>query len=382
MELVLDRQVLAEAVAWSSRSISPRPAVPVLAGVRIEAGEGAVEFSSYDYEISARVKVAATEVSEPGVVVVDGKLLSETARKLPTRGGNAVTFKTEDNYLHITCASFKQHLLVMPVEEYPALPPLPPLAGSVDVTEFSNSISQVAIAASRDETLPLLTGISLEVRPDKLYLLATDRYRMALKEMPWKAANSDVKQDLVVKAKNLSDAAKNIATAGELHIAVKSGDEPTTLLGLSTEERVFTSQVNDGAYPDVRRLFPEPINITAVVKVDEFIETASRVAIVSSNLSNMQIHLKFSKGKLEFSAGNGGENTASDSIPAVLNGEDISVSFNSRMLLEGLGALNEPYARLSFKDELKPVVITGQKEETGEDNLDFRYLIMPIRTSI
>ncbi len=381
MELVLDREVLAEAVQWSSRSISPRPAVPVLAGVRIEATDGGVNFSSFDYEVSARVTVAAQEIVELGVVVVDGKLLSETARALPNQVSQ-VTFKTEDNYLHITCGTFKQNLLVMPAEEYPQLPVLPEIAGSIDAGALSHSISQVAVAASRDDTLPLLTGISLEVRPDKLYLLATDRYRMALKEVEWKSAHGDVNQDLVVKAKNISDAAKNIASSGDISIAVESGDEPANLVGLSAGGRVFTSQINDGAYPDVRRLFPEPINVTAIVKVAQFIEAAKRVSIVSSNLSNQQIYLQFTKGQLEFSAGGGGNNSSSDTISAVLNGPDISVSFNSRMLLEGLGAIDEPYARLSFKDETKPVVITGQKEETGEDNLEYRYLIMPIRTSM
>ena len=380
MELVLRRDTLAEAVAWSSRSISPRPAVAVLSGVRIEAREDGVEFSSYDYEVSSRVTVAAEDVTEPGVAVVDGKLLSETARALPTRT-DLVTFATEDNYLHITCGSFKQNLIMMHSEEYPPLPQLPESVGKVDAAAFAHSISQVAVAASRYETLPLLTGISLEVRPDKLYLLATDRYRMALKEMPWSGGQGG-NQDLVVKAKNLSDAAKNIATAGDVEIAVGSANSPASLIGLAANGRVFTSQINDGNYPDVRRLFPEPINVTAVVQVDQFIETAKRVAIVSSNLSNQQISLRFTSGQLEFLAGNGGENSASDTIPALLNGPDIAVSFNSRMLLEGLGAIDEPYARLSFKDEAKPVVITGQKEETGEDNLTFRYLIMPIRTSI
>lgn len=381
MELILDREVLADAVAWSSRTISSRPAIPVMAGVRIEAKAQGVEFSSYDYNVSTRVTVEAKEVNEAGVLVVDGKLLSETSRVLPSKTAE-VSFKTEDNYLHITCGTFHQQLLVMPEEDYPQLPKLPEIVGQVDAELFSHSLSQVSIAASRDETLPLLTGISLEIRPDKLYMLATDRYRMALKEIPWQAENPQVNQDLVVKAKNLADAAKNIASSGNIALAVDSGDESAALVGLSAGGRVFTSQVNDGTYPDVRRIFPEPINITAVVKVSDFIATAKRVAIVSANLSNQQITLQFTQGNLEFRAGSGGENTASDTIPAVLNGADISVSFNSRMLIEGLSAVDEPYVRLSFKDETKPVIITGQAEETGDDNLEFRYLIMPIRTTI
>lgn len=381
MELILDREVLADAVAWSSRTISSRPAIPVMAGVRIEAKAQGVEFSSYDYNVSTRVTVEAKEISEEGVLVVDGKLLSETSRVLPSKTAE-VSFKTEDNYLHIICGTFHQQLLVMPEEDYPQLPKLPEIAGQVDAELFSHSLSQVSIAASRDETLPLLTGISLEIRPDKLYVLATDRYRMALKEIPWQTENPQVNQDLVVKAKNLADAAKNIASSGNIALAVDSGDESAALVGLSAGGRVFTSQVNDGTYPDVRRIFPEPINITAVVKVSDFIATAKRVAIVSANLSNQQITLQFTQGNLEFRAGSGGENTASDTIPAVLNGTDISVSFNSRMLIEGLSAVDEPYVRLSFKDETKPVIITGQAEETGDDNLEFQYLIMPIRTTI
>ncbi|WP_263476686.1 DNA polymerase III subunit beta [Mobiluncus mulieris] len=381
VELILNREVLAEAVAWSSRTISQRPAVPVMAGVHIAATSAGVEFASYDYNVSARVTVEPLELITEGTVVVDGKLLSETARALPNKISE-VSFKTEDNYLHITCGSFHQQLLVMPEEDYPQLPQLPQVVGQVDAEVFSHSISQVSIAASRDETLPLLTGISLEIRPEKLCVLATDRYRMALKEIPWQATNPQINQDLVVKAKNIADAAKNIASSGSISLAVDGEDESSALVGLSAGGRLFTSQVNDGNYPDVRRIFPEPINIVAVVKVSDFVAAAKRVAIVSANLSNQQITLSFTQGTLEFRAGSGGENTATDAIPVQLNGADISVSFNSRMLIEGLSVVDEPYVRLSFKDETKPVIITGQKEETGDDSLDFQYLIMPIRTAI
>lgn len=381
MELTLKREVLADAVSWSSRTIAQHPAVPVLAGVRIEAQDGQVEFSSFDFEVSSRVRVEAESIVDPAVVVVDGKLLSEITRMLSADATNVV-FKTIDNRLQISCGSFKTELLIMPAGDYPALPEFPTVLGSVDAAELAHSVSQVAVAASRDDTMPLLTGVSLEIRPDKLSILATDRYRMALKEIPWQAQDSSVEQNLVVKAKNLLDAAKNIASAGQIEIATQLGDNAASLIGLSSGGRVFTSQINDGTYPDVRRLFPEPINITAVVNVAQFIQAARRVAIVTTNQSNQQIFLKFTQGHLEFRAGSGGENSSQDSIPATLNGADIEVSFNSRMLLEGLASLDEPFVRLSFKDETKPVVITGQAKENGEDNQALRYLIMPIRTSL
>lgn len=381
MELILDRDVLADAVAWSSRTISPRPAVPIMAGVRIEAKQQGVEFSSYDYEVSSRVTVEAIETMEEGIVVVDGKLLSETSRALPANS-KEVSFKTENNSLHISCGTFHQQLLVMPETDYPPLPKFPEIVGHFDAAKFAHSINQVSIAAARDESLPLLTGISMEIRPEKLYLLATDRYRMALKEIDWENEKPQISQDIVVKAKNLADAAKSIASTGEIQLALDTKEEAPSLVGLRAGGRIFTSQVNDGNYPDVRRIFPEPINVTAIVKTAEFISTVKRVAIVSSKLSNLQISLEFTPGSLKLKAGNGGENSANDTIAAVLNGNNIAVSFNSRMLIEGLSAVDEPYVRLSFKDETKPVVITGQKEETGEDNHEFQYLIMPIRTTI
>lgn len=380
MEVILNREVLADAVAWAFRSVSSRPAVPVMAGIRIEANSEGVEFSSYDYNVSARITVAAVEIIEEGVVVVDGKVLNATSSS--SLSNPEIRLKTENNYLHIECGTFRQQLVVMPEEDYPQLPIRPEIVGKVDAPAFAHSLSQVAVAAARDETLPLLNGISLEIRPDKLYMLATDRYRMALKEIPWETEKTDVNQDLVIKAKNITEAAKSIASSGMISLAVDAESEQSSLVGLEAGGRVFTSQISDGKYPDVRRIFPEPINITAIIKTSDFIQAVSRVGNVTASLSNQQITLKFTQEKLEFMADNAGNNTATDSISAVLNGADIDVSFNSRMLVEGLKAIDEPYVRLSFKDETKPVVITGQKEETGDDNLEFRYLIMPIRTTI
>lgn len=381
MELVLDINVFADAVKWSTRSVAARPAVPVLAGVRIEATEAGVEFSSYDYDVSSRVTVEALEVTEPGVAIVAGKMLLDTSLVIKKKS-QKVVLKTEGNYLHITCGTFKQHLLVMPSEEYPELPKFPAIAGKVDAIEFSHSLSQVSVAAARDETLPLLTGVSLEIRPDKLYMLATDRYRMAFKEIDWKSSVPQINQDLIIKAKNLSEAANNITSIGEIEIAVNTDGTPAALLGLAAGGRMYTSQITDGNYPDVRRLFPEPISVTAVVNVEETIEAVQRVGIVSQSMSNKQIQLRFSQNTLELNAGSGGDNSSTDTISATLNGPDIEIYFNSSMLIDGLKAVDEPFARLSFKDEGKPVVITGQKEETGDDNLAFRYLIMPIRTSL
>lgn len=381
MELVLDINVFADAVKWSTRSVAARPAVPVLAGVRIEATETGVEFSSYDYDVSSRVTVEAIEITEPGVALVAGKMLLDTSLVIKKKS-QKVVFKTEGNYLHITCGTFKQHLLVMPSEEYPELPKFPAIVGKVDAIDFSHSLSQVSVAAARDETLPLLTGVSLEIRPDKLYMLATDRYRMAFKEIDWKSSVPQINQDLIIKAKNLSEAANNITSIGQIEIAVNTDGTPASLLGLAAGGRMYTSQITDGNYPDVRRLFPEPISVTAVVNVEETIEAVQRVGIVSQSMSNKQIQLRFSQNTLELNAGSGGDNSSTDTIAATLNGPDIEIYFNSSMLIDGLKAVDEPFARLSFKDEGKPVVITGQKEETGDDNLAFRYLIMPIRTSL
>ena len=183
MKFQVDRDVLAEAVGWVSRALPARPVIPVLSGLLLEAADR-LTLSCFDYEVSARVEVGA-DVAEPGTVLVPGRLLAEITRSLPSL---PVEFADDPEGVSLTCGSASFTLVTLPVEEYPDLPELPQTAGTVDGGVLAAAISQVAPAASRDDTLPLLTGVNIEVGGDTMTLAATDRYRLAVRELPWSPA--------------------------------------------------------------------------------------------------------------------------------------------------------------------------------------------------
>lgn len=372
MRFRVDHDVLAEAVSWTARSLPTRPPVPVLAGVRIEAGQGAVTVSSFDYEVSARSEIPA-EVETDGAVLVSGRLLADIARALPAK---PVDVALDGHKVVVTCGSSRFTLLTMPVEDYPALPAMPQAAGTLDAQALTGAVAQVTVAASRDETLPLLTGVRMEIEGEKLTLLATDRYRLAMREMTWQPTTPGMSAVALVRARTLSDVAKSMTSAGTVEMALDSAGAGG-LIGFESGGRRTTSLLVDGDYPPVRRLFPESTPIHAVVGTGALVEAAKRVSLVAER--NTPIRLSFTQGQVVLEAGQGDDAQASEVFEATLTGEDITTAFNPHYLLDGLGALTTPYVRLSFTHPTKPAVLSGQKDLEAEDEPEFRYLLMPIR---
>lgn len=373
MKFRVERDVLADAVTWTARTLPPRPPVPVLAGVRIEADSaGEIILSTFDYEVSARVKVPA-DVTTPGVVLVSGRLLADISKSLPAK---PVDVELDGTKVHVVCGASRFTLLTMPVDDYPTLPTLPPTTGILDGDVFTHAVAQVSVAASKDDTLPLLTGIRMELEGEKLTLLATDRYRLALREMVWRPTSPDISAIALVRARTLTDVARTMGSSGEVSLALSDGSG-VDLIGFETGGRRNTSLLVDGDYPAVRRLFPDETSIHAVVDKTALVDATKRVALVAER--NTPIRLSFSEGQVVLDAGQGDDAQASEALEAVLVGEDISVAFNPQYLLDGLTAIDTPFVRMAFTHPNKPVEFTGQPELDSQDSRDYRYLLVPIR---
>ena len=370
MKFRVERDVLAEAVTWTARSLSPRPPVPVLSGLLIKAGAGTLSLSSFDYEISARLEIAA-DVAEEGTILVSGRLLADICRSLPSA---PVEVETDGSKVTLTCRNSRFNLATMPEAEYPELPALPDISGVVDGDAFAEAVSQVIIAASRDDTLPILTGVRMEIEEDLITFLATDRYRLALRELSWKPTNPGISTSALVKAKTLSEVAKTLGGSGDLNIALSDNSE---LIGFESGGRRTTSLLVDGDYPKIRSLFPDNTPIHATVETSLLVEAVRRVSLVAER--NTPVRLAFSAGQVVLDAGTGEDAQASEAIEATLDGEDITVAFNPHYLSEGLGAFSSRFVRFSFTTPPKPAVISAQEEAIGADREDYRYLLMPVR---
>jgi DNA polymerase-3 subunit beta len=372
MKFSVERDVLADAVAWVSRAVPARPPVPVLAGVRIVVdATGTVTLSSFDYEVAARSEFAA-DVEDAGEALVSGRLLREIANALPHK---PVQFALDGTKVSVTCGASRFTLATMPVDQYPSLPELPQRTGVVDGSALQQAVSQVTSAASRDETLPILTSVRLEIEGSTISLLATDRYRLALRELSWKPAKSDVSTVALVRAKTLSDTAKALG-AGDVDLSLGEGTG-VDLIGFSAGGLVTTSQLMDGDYPPVRRLFRDENPITAVVRTQDIIDATRRVALVAER--NSSVRLAFAEGEVVLDAGQSDDAQASEALEATLTGDPITVAFNPQYLLDGLGALSTEFVQFGFLQETKPVEFVGIDKPGGTVAAEFRYLLVPIR---
>ncbi|MGV3246788.1 MULTISPECIES: DNA polymerase III subunit beta [Rothia] len=371
MKFTVERDTLAEAVSWTARSLSPRPPVPVLSGLLIKAAAGEVSIASFDYETSAKLNIAA-DIAEEGEALVSGRLLADICRSLPK---SDVLFELREGKVHLSCGSSNFNLSSMPVADYPELPALPAVSGTVEGSEFAKAVTQVSVAASKDDTLPILTGVRMEIEGDQITLLATDRYRLAMRELTWNPADASISTAALVKAKTLSEVAKTLGGAGELSIALSDAHE---LIGFESDSRRTTSLLVDGEYPKIRSLFPEVTPVHAIVRTSDLMEAVRRVSLVAER--NTPVRLAFSQGQVTLDAGTGEDAQATEVLQAHLHGDDITVAFNPSYLSEGLHtfAANK-FVRFSFTDPRKPVVLSEQEDWQAEDEKNYRYLLMPIR---
>lgn len=377
MRFRVERDVLAEAVAWTARSLPARPPVPVLAGLMLDASENGLTFSGFDYDVSARAGVDA-EISEEGRALVSGRLLAEIARSLPNR---PVEVSTEGAKVIVVCGSSRFTLLTLPVDDYPALPTMPTASGTVSGDILASSVSQVAIAASKDDTLPVMTGIRVEIEGDTLTLAATDRYRLAVRELLWKPEQPGASAVALVPARTLADTAKSLAGGEWVTLALSGGNGGEGLIGFEGGGRRTTTRLLEGEFPKYRNLLPSESSTFATMETSVFVEAVKRVSLVAER--NTPVRLRFSPGEVVLEAGSGDEAQASEAMEAHLEGDDqdLAIAFNPGYLLDGLGAIDAPFARLAMTTPTKPAVLTGKPAADGEAMAEYRYLLMPVRLS-
>ncbi len=381
MKFTVERDLLADAVAWAARSLPVRPSVPVLAGLLIEAGDidgtEGLRLSTFDYETSARAVLNA-HVSGEGRALVSGRLLADICRSLPNK---PVEFTIEGAKVSLTCGSARFSLQTLPVDDYPSLPAMPTASGTVDADLFAHAVAQAVTAAGRDDMLPVLTGVRIEIDGSSIALLATDRFRLAHRELTWNPMTPDVTAAALVPAKVLADTAKSLASGSQISIALSAGGSGEGIIGFEGQAgggvRRTTTRLLDGEFPKVRSLFPAEHVTVARVDKAALVESVKRVALVAER--NTAVQLAFADGSLTLDAGSGDEAQATELIEASITGADITTGFNPQYLLDGITALESPVVELAFTQASKPVVLSGADSIDGDADSDFRYLLMPRR---
>lgn len=381
MRFQVNRDVFSEAVSFVVKLLPQRNPQPILAGVLIEASDAGLTLSAFDYEASARTTIEAS-IDEPGTILVHGRLLSDIASRLPNAPIEIAV--EDDGGIAVTCGSARFTLAAMPVEEYPSIPEVSGSTGVVPAEDFATAIAQVGFAASRDDVTPVLTGVQLEVSGQNLSLVATDRYRVSLRDVQWDdggaGGRSDGSQTALVPARTLTEVGKTFAHNGTIEVAF-SGAGDREIIAFTAGNKTVTSLLIKGNFPPVRRLFPEQTDHYAVINTGDLIEAVRRVSLVLDRSAPLKF--TFSTDAVTMDASGSEQARASESVDAHLTGgDDVTLGLNPQYLLEALGAVRSEFVRVTFTssdnaNKLSPVLVTSQTSVDQAASDSFKYLLQP-----
>ena len=416
MKFEVDHDTLADAVAWVARALPSRPVVPILSSLRLDAEEDGLTLSCFDYELSATAHLPA-DVAEPGTALVPGRLLAEITRSLP---GQPAEFRSDGDEVTLTCGSAEFALVSLPTAEYPALPPAPPLAGTVDGGELAAAVAQVLPATSRDDTLPMLTAVCLDIHGEVITLAATDRYRLAVRDLGWQPASPQVRAIALVPARTLADAARVMVPGVPVSVSFSPGEQDGDakpvegMISFSSGGRRLTGRLIAGEFIKYESRFPAEYGCRAELPAASVIEAVRRVSLVTDRTS--PVRLTFEPGTVALEAQTEGRARAVERVTASFHGDEPVIAFNPHYLLDGLtaaaagarppagagrddegaaggeaaaGEAGEGAApvaeavtiRLEFTSPAKPALITlAGREDEAARRPAFRYLVVPLRS--
>lgn len=373
MKFTVQRDIFADAVSFAAKLLPQRTTLPILGGVLISTDDSGVTFSSFDYEVSAKTSTSA-DVTDGGQVLVSGRLLSDIAQRLPHHD---VTLETDGSHVLVRCGTAKFSLLTMPLEEYPNLPDVTGVTGKVNGEAFAEAVAQVTPAASRDDVTPVITGVQLVVDGPTLSLMATDRYRVAVRNVSWSGDSAESLMALV-PARTLAEVGKTFSAGDEVEITISTGGD-RELVAFTSNDKTVTTLLIKGSFPPVQRLFPDSSENYSVVNTNDLIDATKRVSLVIDR--EAPLRYTFSADGVMVEALGSDQAQASESIDGHIVGNDCVVSLKPQFLIDGLTQTHSEFARVAFTptdnpNKPGPVLVTAQR--SADDNDDsYRYLLQP-----
>lgn len=374
MKVELERKDLLQAVQRASRAVSNRATLPVLSGVRITAN-GKLEVAATDLETTISTAVGCNTAHD-GSVVVPSKLFAEV---LKASQGDTVQLVAEGEEVEIHAGRSRHRLAALTTADYPTLPgedEAPTAWTEVSALELETALQQVLTAASGDESRQVLTGVLFEVEGETLTLVATDSYRLAVKRVATRGLCGTHK--LTVPAR----ACREVLRLSKKRALVEIGIRESIII-FRIGADVLVSRYIDGQFPNYRQLIPDGYSCSAEVDKAALTATTKRVGLMAQNNLPMKLTLGGGagglapadwKGSVEVSAHTPDVGEACEVIEAETTGDALTIAFNPRFLLDGLGAVEGDAVRIEVQDGLKPAVVRGVRD-------DFTYLLMPVRLS-
>lgn len=366
MKITCPKENLVEKLQVVLKSVATKGTMPVLAGIRImKTGDTTVELASTDMDISLRLNLEAVVEGE-GATVVPGRLFTDVVRSLP--GGDVLLdVKEGGQAIEIVSGAARFSIDCMAAADFPRLPEVhEEEAFTVESAPLLSTINTVARAASRDETRPVLTGILVKFNKDKVKMVATDSYRLSVRETPAQSSLAGKKEVIVPRA-SMEELARLLAASDAENVGVSILDGQIIF---SVDDTVLASRLIDGQFPNYQQLLPEEVKHEIEIDREEILDVISRVGIMAQK--GAPLKLGFASGELAVSAQTPQVGEAREALPIAYQAEELEIGFNPEYLRDGIESVAEERAVLRIISPLRPGLIKGAGD-------DFLYLIMPVR---
>jgi DNA polymerase-3 subunit beta len=355
-----DRDDLSEALQTVQRAVSSRPGIPALTGVLLNASGSELVLATTDLEVSARLHLPV-QVQDEGVALIPARLLADMVKSFEPA---PVELDADGSQARIVCSNYEGTLRCLPAEEFPILQEPSGTRVTVDAASFGEGVSQVTRAASRDEARPILTGVLLEVSREGLTMVATDSYRLAVREL---TATSEGEARALVPERALTEAGRAAAgeEKGQVELFVDQGQ-----VAFRTGWLTLTSRLIEGEFPNYRQLLPEQYESRLSASRTQFLDAVRRVGLLARESS--PVKMEFNALGVRLSSSSPDLGGAVEVVEAKYEGEELTAAFNPAYLADGLTAAMGDRVQVEVRDGLKPAVIRGEGEA-------FVYLVMPVR---
>ena len=358
MRIRAERDDLADVLARAGRAVGSRSPLPILQGLLCEVHGGRLRVTGTDTEVTIRTNLEV-EVLEEGRTLLPAKLATEAVRKLPS---GAVTITAADGEVEITGNGPRFKLRELTVDDFPAVPGGSVAGGaSLDGDVLVRAISQVGVAASADEARPTLTGVLFETEGGSLRLVATDSYRLAVRDL----SGVEGMQTTLVPYRALRELGRTVA---DPKMNVDLGDREATF---SSERGTLTVRVIESSFPNYRQLLPEAYPHRLTVSKEALLEAVGRASLVAED--HIPVRLNMHQGGVELSVSRQEVGEETEHLAGEYVGEEMTIAFNTRYLTDGVSAVSSDEVVIDTIDPLKPGILRGADDEA------FRYLLMPVR---
>jgi DNA polymerase-3 subunit beta len=355
-----DRDVLADALQTVQRGVSARPGIPALTGVLMTVADGSLTLSTTDLEVSTELTVEV-QAMEDGVALVPARLASDIVRKLDAA---PVEITVNEQQATISCAAYEGQIRCLPAEDFPARREPSGIKVTVTAAEFAEAVKQVARAASKDEARPILTGVLAEANREGITLVATDSYRLAVREL---TAKGEGETKVLIPERAITEAGRAAEAMDKGEVELLLEDSQATFRAGSL---TLTSRLIEGEFPSYRQLIPEGYESSLSVNRVQLMDAVSRVGLLARE--NSPIRMEFNALGVRLSSSSPDLGEAVETVQADYAGEEVTVAFNPGYLIDGLSASSGEKAKVEVRDGLKPALVRGDTE-------GFLYLVMPVR---